>query len=158
MSWKDILKYIPLQPMDPQIRAARRHIDQLQAPDSKVIDEQTASEMDVAGNCCEAARNAAVTAANSFLDHPLKDKIFMNVGKNRTPDEVERFLLDIEEANCKTLRRWLREVGKIDKYPNGLPELEPTPARAKYEFMHNPLVVEFRKIYEEWSECDKDVV
>ena len=61
--WFDILKYIPLQPMDPHIRAARKRIDeqdwgkQLEAPDSKLVDMERAAEMDVAGNCCEQARN-----------------------------------------------------------------------------------------------------
>ena len=152
MTWEDILK------IDPERMMERKPVRELEAPDSKVMDYEIAADIDVEGNCCEAARNAAVTAANSFLDHPLKDKIFMNVGKDRTPDEVERFLLDIEEADCKTLRRWLREVGKVDKYPNGLPEIKPPTAAAKYGFMHNPLVVEFRKIWEEWEECESDVV
>ena len=155
MSWKDILKIDPERMMrEPD----RKPVRELEAPDSKVMDYEIAADIDVEGNCCEAARNAAVTVANSFLDHPMKDKIFMNVDKERTPDEIERFLLNIENTNCRTLRRWLREVGKIDKYPDGLPELKPHARAPKYRYMHNPIVVEFRKIWEEWEECESDVV
>ena len=71
MSWEDILKIDPERMMERE--PDRKPVRGLEAPDSKVIDEQTVAEMDVTGNCCEAARNAAVTVANSFLDHPLKN-------------------------------------------------------------------------------------
>jgi hypothetical protein len=113
------------------------------APDSKVVDLERVAEMGVAGNCCEVARTSAVVAVNSFAGHKLEKKMF--------PLGIETASREIEEMSCERLKRTLIHYGKINKYPNALP----IPSKGR---INSPLVVELRKIYEEWKKCDKDLV
>ena len=130
MAWENTLR-------KPEFKKPER--TELVAPDSKVVDLERVSEIDVAGNCCEVARTSAVIAVNSLAGHKY-EKTFFPLG-------IEVGSKTVEEMPCKGLKRLLADVGKINKYPSGLP----TPAKGR---ALNPLVVEFRKIYEEWKECD----
>tara|TARA_R110000824_G_scaffold365612_1_gene554131 strand:+ start:77 stop:478 length:402 start_codon:yes stop_codon:yes gene_type:complete len=113
------------------------------APDSKVVDLERVAEIDVAGNCCEVARTSAVIAINSLAGHKYEKQLF--------PSGIEANSKIVEEASCKELKSILANIGKINKYPSGIP----TPPKGSST---NPLVVECRKIYEEWKECDKDLI
>ena len=109
------------------------------SPDSKVVDMERAAEMDVSTNCCEMARTSAVAAIHSLVGHKHEKKMF--------PLGIEQASKDIEEMSCEELKRQVELLGKVAKYPSGIPN----PPKGHKT---NPLVIEFRKIYEEWKECE----
>lgn len=94
-------------------------------------------------DCCEVARTSLILAINSSIGHKREKKDF--------PKGADITSKRIQKASCEKIKEFLAHHGKITKYPSGIP------AAPKGKRIH-PFVVKCRKIYEEWKECDKDLV
>ena len=137
MNWFTILKIDPEFMMD-QKELVREPVRE--TSDSKVIDLERVTDIDVAGNCCEAARNEVMTLLSQI------QRRYENEGRSDREKDAEKNMKIVEGVDCKQLLQIVYTHWKksFTKPPEGM--------------KLNPEYLEWRRIYEEWKECDKDVV
>ena len=122
--WFDILKRQEL-------------VSELQAPDSKLVDYQIAGEMDIVGNCCEQARNQVMEAIS------VSQRRYEEEGRPDRVKDAEGNMRMVENMDCEKLKQqvyrfWSKSYSA--KPPKGM--------------KINPELLMWRKIYEEWEECE----
>lgn len=136
MTWFDILKRLGAEPM-----MERKPDRELQAPNSKVIDFELAGEMDVTDSCCEAARNHVIELMGNI------QRRYEEEGREEKAKGIEIAIPSLEEGDCAELLKVVKRMHDISH------EIKPPKGHHI-----SPEYLEWRKIYEEWKECDKDVV
>ena len=134
MSWERLIKFI--KPTHPAVEVARKRMwqQQLERPKEAQVEMDKTIQSE---GCCETARGQMLDIFNMMKTR------YEQEGRPDAVKGVEENFRIIETLTCKNLKGELAKLAKIGR------ELIATAGKEI-----NPEVLEFRRIYEEWEECE----
>jgi len=135
MSWKRVIKFI--KPTHPAVEVARKRMwqQQLERPTDEDVAQVQVDKTIQSEGCCETARTQMLDIFNMMKTR------YEQEGRTEAVKGIEENFRIIETLTCKNLKRELAKLSKLGRI---------APAGMKI----NPEVLEFRRIYEEWEECE----